>query len=235
MAINKIKKPANNVKNKATNQYAIAGFVLSFIFFPVGLVLSIIALNQIKKETQPGYGLAVAGCIISGVLTLFTIVITIISLNQITSVTKVGNSNLPPEGSMAYNIQAGAWDAEKETDINKLATDLEIYYSKNNSYPSYADMNSAKWREKANLPNSLDGTDLCDPSNASGADTNCQLTIQPTKGAYSYQPLLADGMTTCQEFAGSTCPKFILTAVLQSQSYTNRNNGSIYYTVKSNN
>ena len=49
------------------NGLAIAGFILSFFISLVGLILSVIALNQINKSggTQKGKGLALAGIIIS--------------------------------------------------------------------------------------------------------------------------------------------------------------------------
>ncbi len=56
-----------------TNGLAIAGFVLSFFISLVGLVLSIIALNQINKSNgmQKGKGLAIAGIIIGALGMVF--------------------------------------------------------------------------------------------------------------------------------------------------------------------
>lgn len=55
------------------NGLAIAGFILSFLISIVGLILSIIALNQINKSggMQKGKGLAIAGIIISAISILF--------------------------------------------------------------------------------------------------------------------------------------------------------------------
>jgi len=47
------------------NTFSICGFFLSFLFFPLGLIFSIIAINQTKTEEQKGRGLAIAGLIIS--------------------------------------------------------------------------------------------------------------------------------------------------------------------------
>lgn len=66
-----------------TNQLAIAGFVLSFLFVPLGLILSIIALIQIKKSRQAGKGLAIAGIAVSAICTLFIMMLVISTLNQI--------------------------------------------------------------------------------------------------------------------------------------------------------
>ena len=57
-----------------TNGLAIAGFVTSMVCFgPVGLVLSLVALNQISKSPSPqgGKGLAIAGAIVGGLSTLW--------------------------------------------------------------------------------------------------------------------------------------------------------------------
>lgn len=57
------------------NGMAIAGFVCSFLFSIVGLVLSIIGYNQTKKTGEKGKELALAGIIISGVSIVLTIVL----------------------------------------------------------------------------------------------------------------------------------------------------------------
>ena len=64
---------ASNADN--TNIFAIIGFIFSFMFFPAGIVLSIIALIQISKTQQGGKGLAIAGLIVSCLPVLLLIVI----------------------------------------------------------------------------------------------------------------------------------------------------------------
>jgi hypothetical protein len=44
---------------------AIAGFVCAFFCTPLGLIFSIIGLNQIGQSGQGGKGLAIAGIVIS--------------------------------------------------------------------------------------------------------------------------------------------------------------------------
>lgn len=61
-----------------TNMMAILGFIFSFIFSLVGLILSIIALRQIKETHEEGRGLATAGLIISIIKMVFTVFIIII-------------------------------------------------------------------------------------------------------------------------------------------------------------
>ena len=48
-----------------TNGMASAGFVLSFFCSILGLIFSIIGLNQAKRRYQGGQGLAIAGIVIS--------------------------------------------------------------------------------------------------------------------------------------------------------------------------
>lgn len=54
-------------QSEDSNGMAIAGFVLSFFCAPLGLILSLVALNGKSKANR---GLAIAGAIIGGLLTL---------------------------------------------------------------------------------------------------------------------------------------------------------------------
>lgn len=66
---------------KKTNIMAILGLVFGILIAPVGLILSIVALGQIKKDSNlKGEGLAKAGLIIGAVLTLFFIIMMIVGL-----------------------------------------------------------------------------------------------------------------------------------------------------------
>lgn len=56
-----------------TNTMAILALVLSLVFAPVGIVLGIIARNQIKRTGEAGDGLALAGIIIGSILTLLVV------------------------------------------------------------------------------------------------------------------------------------------------------------------
>lgn len=55
----------NNNNEKSTNMMAILGFIFSLLFSLIGLILSILALKQIKTSQEGGKGLATAGLIIS--------------------------------------------------------------------------------------------------------------------------------------------------------------------------
>lgn len=59
-----------------TDTLAIVGLVLAVLFFPVGLVLSIIALRRAKKQGT-GRGLAITGVVVGSVVGLGAIVVTV--------------------------------------------------------------------------------------------------------------------------------------------------------------
>lgn len=62
------------------NTLAIAGFVLAFFVNIAGLVVSIVALRQIKRTGERGHGLALAGVILSAVFIAFSILLAVISV-----------------------------------------------------------------------------------------------------------------------------------------------------------
>jgi ABC-type Na+ efflux pump permease subunit len=73
-------QPYNNAPGNvapASDRYnvlSIVGFILAFVISIAGLVVSIIALSQIKKTGEKGHGLALAGVIISALAIILTIV-----------------------------------------------------------------------------------------------------------------------------------------------------------------
>ncbi len=68
----------------STPGLAIAGLVLAFLFWPVGLVLSIVALA--KSKQNGGKGLAVAGLVVSILALIVTVVAIFVSIFSIGSV-----------------------------------------------------------------------------------------------------------------------------------------------------
>jgi hypothetical protein len=60
------------------NILAIVGFILAFVFNIVGVILSFIALSQIKRTGEKGHGLALAGVIIGLASIVLGIIFTII-------------------------------------------------------------------------------------------------------------------------------------------------------------
>jgi len=59
------------------NPLAILSFIFAVIFFPIGLILGVIAIIKIKKTGEKGKGLAIAGIIISIILPLLSFILTL--------------------------------------------------------------------------------------------------------------------------------------------------------------
>lgn len=65
----------NNGQSQGTNGMAIAGFVLSFFCWPLGIVFSSIGISQTgKNPNQGGRGLAIAGLVLSLIAIVFTVI-----------------------------------------------------------------------------------------------------------------------------------------------------------------
>lgn len=69
--------PAYYAPNDRWNTMSIVGFVLSFVFCPAGLILSIVALRQINRTQERGKAFAIAGIVISAIA-IVIVIITII-------------------------------------------------------------------------------------------------------------------------------------------------------------
>jgi len=55
----------NKQPNKPTNTFAILSLVFAFLFFPLGFIFGLIALNQIGRTNEEGKGLAITGITLS--------------------------------------------------------------------------------------------------------------------------------------------------------------------------
>jgi prepilin-type N-terminal cleavage/methylation domain-containing protein len=106
-------------------------------------------------------------------------------------------------------VQRRARDTERQTDINSVATQLEVYYNDNGGYPIFTgQMADATW-VKANLKG-IDAQAIIAPNAAAGT-TNSFANSAPAAGvynAYGYQAFQSDGTTACTT---SPCAKFKLT------------------------
>ena len=61
--------------NPGWNALCIVGFILSFLFSPLGLILSIVALVQINKVPQKGRGLGIAGIVLGALGTVMYVIV----------------------------------------------------------------------------------------------------------------------------------------------------------------
>jgi hypothetical protein len=108
---------------------------------------------------------------------------------------------------MVSGNQSSAKDAKRKTDINALATQMEVYYSDNGYYPTLNNVNDANWR-KTNMKG-FDDNALKDPDG-----TQAKLSGSPAAKVYAYQAAPAN----C---TGTNCTSYVLTAILDNgSSYT---------------
>jgi len=97
-------------------------------------------------------------------------------------------------------VQARARDTERRTDINAVATQLEVYYNDNGGYPSTTDLTDTTW-----VTNNLKGLDaeaLKDPKG---------IALNGNGGTYTYTPLPANCAT-------NACTSFTLSADLEKST-----------------
>lgn len=117
-------------------------------------------------------------------------------------------------------VQRRARDTERQTDINSVATQLEVYYNDNGGYPVLtAEVGDDTWA-KANLK----GIDL-NALRPPGINANAMTaTNNPSLVQYGYETFATDGTTACTT---NPCAKFRLywlkedTNVVQSKDSLN--------------
>lgn len=59
---------------RQTNTTAILALVFAFVMAPVGIILGVMARNQIKRTGEDGWGLATAGMVVGIVFTVLWVV-----------------------------------------------------------------------------------------------------------------------------------------------------------------
>lgn len=96
-----------------TNTLAIVSIVLAFIIPLAGLIVSIIALSQIKKRQEKGRGLAIASLIVSA---FFSIIIPLIIITVFMSVPA---------------LQKNSRDTARKTDVALLSSNIYMYQTEN--------------------------------------------------------------------------------------------------------
>lgn len=99
-------------------------------------------------------------------------------------------------------VQQKAKDTERQTDINAIQSQLEVYFTDNGYYPTASELSSPTWR-KANLKGE-DEQAFKDPDGS-----GYTLASTPTKNIYAYQ-------TTPTACAPTQCQHYTLTATLST-------------------
>ncbi|MBC7746515.1 prepilin-type N-terminal cleavage/methylation domain-containing protein [Pedobacter sp.] len=102
-------------------------------------------------------------------------------------------------------VQKRARDTQRQTDLNSLATQLEVYYNDNAGYPLLASINNTTLK-------GLDSGATMAPGQTTSSMT---ATGAPTKDQYGYQTWAADGTTAC---ATAPCAKFTLTYLRENDN-----------------
>lgn len=98
-------------------------------------------------------------------------------------------------------VQRRARDTERQTDVNSVATQLEVYYNDKGFYPTETDLSNDTWVD-TNLP----GMDLA-ALRAPGTSGN---SIQPTPAANKDQYGYVLTPSTCDNTGTNLCASFIL-------------------------
>jgi hypothetical protein len=84
---------ASTTATNKTNSLAVAALVMAFIVAPIGLVLGIAALAQIKKSKESGKGLAVGALVVSSLIILLYVVIFMLFAGLVFSANKYAKDN----------------------------------------------------------------------------------------------------------------------------------------------
>ncbi len=109
-------------------------------------------------------------------------------------------------------VQRRARDTQRRTDINSMATQLEVYYNDNGGYPLAANVTTTDLKgldAGAIQPPNSTQTTVKALSAAATADAVAATGLNPATAteSYGYWPLQSNGTTTC---ATAPCAKFKL-------------------------
>ena len=97
------------------NVCAIIGFIFAFLFSLIGLILSIVGLNQIKRTHEKGRGLAIAGIIISIIMMVGGGVVTYTAFSQA----------MKAASSQSTTAKSGTSSDQIDKDLDKGLDELE--------------------------------------------------------------------------------------------------------------
>lgn len=111
-------------------------------------------------------------------------------------------------------VQKRARDTQRQTDINAIATQLEVYYNDKGGYPEEAVIDAPELKGidvGALTPPGRDNRSIIETTEATALADLSGGTLT-ANSQYGYQTLEADGTTACVATAASDvfCPKFKL-------------------------
>lgn len=127
-----------------------------------------------------------------------------------------------------------ARDSERKTDINSIASQLEVYFAKNAGYPAPEDLVSADWRKNNQFNAGDQSKALIAPGGAalSSADVSTATTIskyQYTTEGSCVSPTKTEGTPT---ETGTFCQKFTLSALLENHNDKQADAATFIYSKK---
>lgn len=121
--------------NAKLNPLALIGFIMTFFFGIVGVIMCIAALAQIKKTGQKGKGLAIAGIIIGLLPLLFVIGIIIFLFTEFggeIEATSIGKQSCEKVDNLGY-YETSDLEYGEEGYVRCTANKCQIFY-KGNTY-----------------------------------------------------------------------------------------------------
>ncbi len=107
----------------------------------------------------------------------------------------------PSSASVFEGIQQRARDTERQTDVNSIATYIEVYFNDHAGYPSFAHLSNDVW----NMAN-LSGIDSYALRAPNATSNSLQNVATPDATHYGYVTKNADG-TVCNK---DLCDKFFI-------------------------
>ena len=116
-----------NPNNQKYNGLAVAGFICSFFVAVIGLILSIIGLNQIKKQGGKGKGLATAGIVISIISMVLSIVLVVVGLAGSAAIANKAIQDTQSDSSYSQSDSGtdSSTGGDSSTDSNSDSSDLD--------------------------------------------------------------------------------------------------------------
>jgi len=126
--------------SQKTNTIAIIAIICSIIIAPVGLILGIVALSQIKKSKEGGHGLAVASIVISIILMLSQLLVLLLFWGALFSIDKAAK-----DAGVSVNTNTGTVSVSKDGNTTQVGESVKLPDGFPSAMPIYpgANLNAA--------------------------------------------------------------------------------------------
>lgn len=118
-------------------------------------------------------------------------------------------------------VQARARDTERRTDVNAVATQLEVYYNDKSGYPTPTDIVSTGWHA-GNLKGA-DAAAFIDPKGVMINGTASSYTYTNNNGTASTTGCVSPTDSAGAAVIGTACEHFNLTTTMEKQASVSKN------------